>query len=366
MKILNSYQSISNDISPQLDSLRGLSALIVLFAHANQILVAPSTMIFYSIVGLLSQGAVMVFFVLSGFLIGKSLTKSFHTKQSLDLKKFLKNRFNRIYPPFIFSFIIIGILYLLAPFYFVTNSLDFINSNQNIARQDFAITLTSFISTLLFLNGFVGETISVNGPLWSLSYEVWYYILAALIFKSSKPLYAFLTLILFVTLSFLNKDFLVHSIIWFLGLFLCIIHNHSLFHNSTNKLIYAVGFIGTLFFSYIFVSTQYNLPRVNFLLLNNYSLILYKLSLGLLTTCYIYSILRGSVKFPTTFKNSSAYSYTLYIIHFPILLFIFGILQLRIQGNFELIAFVYFLSCSLIVLISKIAARRIEKIKLIQ
>lgn len=363
---ISNYSRISKDASPQLDSLRGLSALIVLFAHANQILVAPTTMSFFGIGGLLAQGAVMVFFVLSGFLIGKSLTRNIHQNSQLDIRTYLIDRFNRIYPPFLYSLIIVGILYALAPFLFNTHSLAYMPTEQYLARQSFEITPSSVFSSLFFLNGFIGETISVNGPLWSLSYEVWYYIIAALMLKSSKPGYAIATALLVIILGFLNTDFIVHSVIWFLGLLLCILHNNNIFNQKLNKLFYFFGFTGTLIFSYLFLATQYNLPTVNLTFLNNSSLILYKLSLGLLTTCFIYSLLRGTKKFTTLFKGASSYSYTLYIIHFPILLFIFGITQLNIQGNLVLTSLVYIFSCALILIISKLSARKVENMKLLK
>lgn len=366
MRIINRYQSISKIASPQLDSFRGLSALIVLFAHANQILIAPTTMSFYGIAGLLAQGAVMVFFVLSGFLIGKSLTRNINKNHSLDLTTYFKDRFNRIYPPFLFSIFLVGFLYFLAPFFFATNSVNFFPSENYLARQSFDINIQSVISSLLFLNGFIGDTISVNGPLWSLSYEVWYYILAALMLKSSKPIYAILSIALLIVLSVLNKEFLVHSIVWFLGLFLCILHNNQYHNNVINKICYFFGTIGTIFFGYIFLATQYNIPSLHYSLLDKYSLILYKLSLGLFTVCFINSILRGTLKFTDLFKSASSYSYTLYIIHFPILLFVFGITQLYIQGNLIFSAFVYIFSCALILIISKISARKFENMKLLK
>lgn len=322
--------------------------------------------LFFGVAGLLAQGAVMVFFVLSGFLIGKSLTRNIHQNNILNISSYLIDRFNRIYPPLIFSLIIVGVLYFIAPYCFVTNSLEFTASDQYLARQSFEITLSSVLSSAFFLNGFIGETISVNGPLWSLSYEVWYYIIAALMLKSSKLGYAIATALLVIILGFLNTDFIVHSVIWFLGLLLCILHNNNIFNQKLNKLFYFFGFTGTLIFSYLFLATQYNLPTVNLTFLNNSSLILYKLSLGLLTTCFIYSLLRGTKKFATLFKGASSYSYTLYIIHFPILLFIFGITQLNIQGNLVLTSLVYIFSCALILIISKLSARKVENMKLLK
>lgn len=366
-EFLTNYKRISKDASPQLDSIRGLSALIVLFAHCHQILIAPSNdALFSGGVGLFSQAAVMIFFVLSGLLIGKSLTRNIHQNSSLQLKEYFLDRFNRLYPPLMFSLFLVGILYFLAPYFFPSNSLFFIESDQYLARQGYEVTLSSVFSSIFFLNGFIGNTISVNGPLWSLSYEFWYYVLAAFLLKSSNPFYLLLFITLTIILALLNKIFILYSIVWFSGLIVAILHNNNIYNKTIHKVMYFISILGTIVFSYIFLSTEYKIPTINNEYLKILSLHFYKVFIGLLTSCFIYSILIGDLKFTSIFKKSSNYSYTLYIIHFPILLFIFGIIQLKIENSLINSIIVSTLSCLFIIFISKMAARKFENIKFIK
>lgn len=360
------YSRISRDVSPQLDSIRGLSALIVLFAHCYQVLIAPTNDSLYGIVGICSQAAVMVFFVLSGLLIGKSLTRNINQNSSLQLKPYFIDRLNRIYPPFVFSLLIIGILYIIAPYFFPSRSLSFISSNQYLAREGFEITLSSVLSSVFFLNGFIGENISVNGPLWSLAYEVWYYVIAAFLLKSSKPFYLVLFSTITLILLILNKIFILYSIVWFSGLLISILHNNNIYNQMIHKMLYILSILGSIIFSYIFLSTQYQLHTIDNITIKNLSLDFYKVFIGLLSACFIYSVLRGSLKFTSAFKGSSSYSYTLYIIHFPILLFIFGVMQLKIQGNLINSLIVASASCIIIILLSKVSAKKCENIHLIK
>lgn len=361
--LIANYSRISKDVSPQLDSIRGLSAIVVLFAHCYQILIAPTNGMLFGVVSIFSQAAVMVFFVLSGLLIGKSLTRNINQNSSLQLKPYFIDRLNRIYPPFIFSLLLVGILYILAPYFFPTGSLSFVPSDQYLARQGYDITLSSVLSSAFFLNGFIGKNISVNGPLWSLAYEVWYYILAALLLKSYKPFYLALLAVITITLCFLNKFFILYSVVWFSGMFIAILHNNNIHNRTLHKALYVLSTLGTVFFAYIFLSTKYNLHTVNSKIIKNLSLDLYKVCIGLLAACFIYSILNGYSKFTSLFKSSSSYSYTLYIVHFPILLFIFGIMQQKIQGSLSASLLLSLISCIIIIFLSKISAKKCENIQ---
>lgn len=363
---ISNYSRIPSYASSQLDSLRGLSALLVLIAHTNQILVAPTTTIFSGIGILVGQAAVMVFFVLSGFLIGKSLTGNINKNSSLDIKKYFYDRFNRLYPPLILSIIIVGVLYIIAPYLFATSSLSYIETDHYLARENFEITLSSLFSSMFFLNGFIGETISVNGPLWSLSYEFWYYVIAALLLKSSKPFYAIMLSILTISLFLLNSDFFLHGIVWFLGLFICILHNNNVNNKNFHNLAYTISIVGIVASLYIFIGEKIGFKIYKNDFIEDHQLIIFKIFIGLFTSCFIYSILLNTIKFTSAFKSASSYSYTLYIVHFPILLFIFGVFQPIIQGSIIKTLIFSVFSCILIILISLISAKKVENIKILK
>lgn len=110
---LNVYRPIQSEVSAQINSIRGISALIVLFAHCNQIIISPAHHELYAIFGIIAQSSVMVFFVLSGFLIGKSLTRNASSENGFSLARYTIDRANRILPPLIFATVILLILFFL-------------------------------------------------------------------------------------------------------------------------------------------------------------------------------------------------------------------------------------------------------------
>jgi peptidoglycan/LPS O-acetylase OafA/YrhL len=73
----------SAEFSLQLESLRGVSAIVVLFSHCFQAFIAPFDLTLYSWVRLLGQAAVMMFFALSGYLIGTSIQNNIQQNSHL-------------------------------------------------------------------------------------------------------------------------------------------------------------------------------------------------------------------------------------------------------------------------------------------
>lgn len=95
----------------ELDSLRGLAALIVVADHYKVLYSNFIENIKHTIFALFIDGsaAVSIFFVLSGFV----LSIGFFKGQKINFKIFIIKRFFRLYIPYIFSFFFAVILYLL-------------------------------------------------------------------------------------------------------------------------------------------------------------------------------------------------------------------------------------------------------------
>ena len=93
---------------PQLDALRGLAAILVMFYHYD-INYLPS---FLSDFFLIRQGWIFVdfFFVLSGFVIAYNYSFQFN---KITLFKFIKLRFIRIYPLLFFSVIVFAFFIII-------------------------------------------------------------------------------------------------------------------------------------------------------------------------------------------------------------------------------------------------------------
>lgn len=155
-----------------LDSLRGLAAVVVVFHH----FFTRMNHLFSSIPGFLYQFlyfiselnliAVLFFFILSGY----SIRLSIKNENFLDkkvLKEYFNRRFNRVVPLYFLAImftILIG--YLISPSLLLSSEFRFSN----------------LIGNLFFLqssDSYKGNWFSPygnNGPLWSISFEMFFYI----------------------------------------------------------------------------------------------------------------------------------------------------------------------------------------------
>ncbi|WP_133273989.1 acyltransferase family protein [Hymenobacter radiodurans] len=136
-----------------LEALRGVAAFIVVWCHAieNFNFLDPH----YSPKGVLaflppSHLSVLLFFVLSGYVIGLSTKQRLASKATI--RTYLKKRFLRIYPIYFVSMVV---AVLIAQPYPIKTLLG-------------NFTLTQVLLTPLVIE---------NGPSWSLHYEVLYYLL---------------------------------------------------------------------------------------------------------------------------------------------------------------------------------------------
>ena len=140
-----------------LEALRGLAALLVVFEHswANGPTPDPS----YHISGVWQYPppghlSVIVFFMLSGYVIGLANSKPITTNSGRRL--YLKKRLVRLYPLYLLT---------LAATFFVA------------VTYNTPAGMGSIIGCLLFLQGLVVKVPTYNQPLWSLGYEILYYML---------------------------------------------------------------------------------------------------------------------------------------------------------------------------------------------
>ena len=156
---------ISREMSIYLDLVRFLAALAVVIVHGIQDKLYNG---FYPLSNL-SHEAVLAFFVLSGLVISATASRPSETGRS-----FAVARIARIYsvalPAIIFSFVLVAVA--LAAGLPVDPE----------ASADF--TSWSAVSSALFLNELwtISAGLPWNLPYWSLCYEVWYYLIFAILF----------------------------------------------------------------------------------------------------------------------------------------------------------------------------------------
>jgi peptidoglycan/LPS O-acetylase OafA/YrhL len=173
--------------SVNLDVLRALAAFLVLVSHWRALLfidfpeIASHKLRALLAVPYVLSGAghqaVIIFFVLSGFLIGSSVWRK-TGQQRWDWRDYLLHRLTRLWLVLIPALVLcamwdaIGLHSHAAPLLYagqVHNSVI-----PNVAERH---NWPTFWGNFLFLQDTVTHTFGSDGPLWSLANEFWYYLL---------------------------------------------------------------------------------------------------------------------------------------------------------------------------------------------
>ena len=148
---------------PLVDVLRGFAALLVVFYHV----IALGEWKDLATTGLamlprIGWVGVDLFFVISGFVIGKTAMEEF-AKGGSWRSVFMARRFRRIAPLYVAS--MVCYLFLVHP---------------NVLREGWMLVV-HVVSHLLFLHNLSSITYySINGPSWSIALEMQFYVLVAL------------------------------------------------------------------------------------------------------------------------------------------------------------------------------------------
>jgi peptidoglycan/LPS O-acetylase OafA/YrhL len=181
--------------SVHLDALRGFAAFCVLLNHFRDALFVdyealarhnPLTSAAYLVSGLGHQ-AVIVFFVLSGYLVGGSVLRSVR-KGSWSWRDYLLDRFSRLYVVLLPALLLGGALDWLGMHRPGAEAVYSGNSGMHALAINVHSTLTwpilgansLFLQTVTIhlpeFGPYAVPTFGSNGALWSLSYEFWYYL----------------------------------------------------------------------------------------------------------------------------------------------------------------------------------------------
>ncbi|MDO8652468.1 MAG: acyltransferase [Undibacterium sp.] len=301
-----------------LTGLRGVAALVVLLSHIIQIYWLRYEMLppwIRGVSSISSDFAVKVFFVLSGFLIAHSIEENVNRNKGLfDVKSYIAARLARIYPPFIFS-IAISVFVFLFLYVFnmpgVAYPLKFPGDAYS-ARDYLTLSKNELLFSLIMLQGLL----QLNGPLWSLYIEVKLYLIYAcfyLIILGSKRFSAMIgfSLISYVAIR-LNPEFLRYATIWLVG----------------SIAYYMFGIVGRrlnskaaaclLLVAFIVCTDIAKSYIVSPALSQSPPLILLDLLLAVVISAIV---LKFNFRLPLI-HDVGTISYSLYVTHFPVLLFL--------------------------------------------
>ena len=168
-----------------LDLLRGVAAFLVVIGHGRGYLFAdynqvPNHSIWVSGPYLITKAgrqAVIVFFVLSGYLIGGSVLRS--VKSGLwNWPSYLTHRLVRLWVVLLPGLLLcamwdhLALSHHLAPALYRAGADN--HMSVNVAAR---LTPLIFVQNLFFLQVSVADTFGSDSALWSLAYEFWFYLL---------------------------------------------------------------------------------------------------------------------------------------------------------------------------------------------
>jgi peptidoglycan/LPS O-acetylase OafA/YrhL len=167
-----------------IDLLRFTAALVVVVNHARELLFrdynlsphTPVSLLFYTLAGL-GRPAVYVFFALSGYWVGGWALHHLG-RGTFSWRAHLVRRLSRLWTVLIPVLVLVAVIDVVGrhlvggPYY--AGSAAYNNVAPGPAGH---LSVLTAIGNALFLQGRWVHTYGSDGPLWSLGYEFWYYLL---------------------------------------------------------------------------------------------------------------------------------------------------------------------------------------------
>ena len=332
MQSNDKIQPLTSGQSLFLDFTRFIAAQVVVVAHLLEWLYLPYVNSDHSAPNyydwsdyfinkseIMGAYAVSVFFVLSGFLISKSIFKSHYTT-GFSLGEYILNRIARLLPTLLIAIAVSLLVYCIISIFDLFGHRSYIlpDLSATFPRASADIKISTTVATTLFLNGMIGVpginlgTINMNGPLWSLSHEFWFYICAGLMAHGffNKKNWAII-----LSISFILWQIVFGNFIWVAGLFIWGLGAI----NPQIKLLNKSFIIGFLMFllSLFILNKNYSLGLT---LANK---LLCGVSAFLLVSWGLSAFSEKNTRVPII-KKAASYSFTLYAIHWPLIVLFVG------------------------------------------
>ena len=316
---------LDSQASVLLDLLRGLAAVCVLMEHWRNILfvdyrdVATHRVLWAPAYIACSCGiaSVMLFFVLSGYLVGGSALRMFR-QGTWSWREYLLHRFTRLWIVLIPALLLCALLDTIGlklPF----ASLLYHGLSGDHVVLDVAALRTPpiFLGNLFFLqtiqlplSGFLVPTFGSAGSLWSLANEFWYYLLfplCVLVLRRDTQMAARLAYaaLLGLVCWFIGWEMCKLFLVWLLGALLAV----------ARPLRVGVGVRWTASLLYLLPFLSFKRWTIGVTLSN--------LTLGVFTALLLWTMLSANSAaagrlWERFARRLSSFSFTLYLVHIPL------------------------------------------------
>ncbi len=292
-------EPLSEGLSAWLHHVRWVSAFVVLIGHVRNFCFVPFSMIeqptwfdrgFYAVTNLQNE-AVLCFFVISGYLVGGKLVH-YAVQGNVPVGRYVLDRMTRLYC-------------VLLPAFGLMLFTDAIGACD---LKEF----NGWFGNFLFGQDLFVETTSCNTPLWSLTNEFWYYLLGFL-----------------ATILWLRRDWIVSTLAMGIVLVLALadqVDNHHvifyfpmwavgillLWSGRLSRWVPPVAVSGTLFLIVVLISRSHLLDPL-------YVLVDFLIAATLCLFLASIQIRRSSPLMLQAGRWLATFSYSLYLVHWPIL-----------------------------------------------
>jgi peptidoglycan/LPS O-acetylase OafA/YrhL len=282
---------------------RWIAAFLVLVSHAARLIYGDSPFILLD----LGHEAVIVFFVVSGYLVG-GINLSRWLQHGVTMRDYGAARIARIYTVFLPALVFGAMLDLCGMHWFNGHGLyDGELSIRSIDPVEPRITPTIFVANLLMLGGVRTVTLGTNGPLWSLPYEWFYYCLFVCAIAAALKRSILCGVASIVLLAIMPMQMIIYSLIWMIGVATYFLRAHIPWPIGISILITVVTITrlpvlsdaqGTIWTD-ILVASAYAIALLSST----------KLDLGM----------------HRFHEWAASFSFSMYLVHFPLLVFLFAI-----------------------------------------
>lgn len=313
-------------------AIRGAAALVVAAAHMWQVFLYPldkETGVF-NVLGGLACWSVATFFALSGILIAWSIKRR-SEDGGFDFYDFMAARVLRIYPPLVASVLVtIGVVLIIQGFELYGSENYLWPGDEAFAREKAELEWSAVWTTLALTYNLVPghRFLSFNGPLWSLSYEFWLYVLAGLSCAAwlNRAWYAAIGAVVLIVMMFVvahpTPPFWSVSAVWWAGFAVGWfwpaierIQRRFIVLLRVGLIVTAVAVAGADLQEFLiggYVGTRQNT--------------FYVLFSGAIL-CVVALMMMSDVTPWQWLIKTGAFSYTLYLIHFPLLMLMLSLFR---------------------------------------
>lgn len=312
--------------SVHLDAIRGLAAILVLMMHTRAFFfvgykdaLSHNFLVrcFYFFDGF-GHPAVMVFFVLSGFLISSSVFRALESNR-WSWGWYAQNRLTRLYVVLLPALVLGAFWDLLGMRLFGLHgvygaSATYFNAVPEAVNR--TATPVIWLGNLFYLQTILVPPFGSNNPLWSLSFEFWYYVLFPLcLFAVTKAqplrMRGLCAVAAILIAALIGKGILLNFFIWLMGTFLCFLPS---LHRSLRRLLFPLAAV--LLGAALLVERRQMLHdgmQADFFMAAAF-------------TFFLYVIMNSESRVPVLYERLARFfsgiSYTLYLVHVPFLFFV--------------------------------------------